>query len=512
MANVNVSFTDYTFTASVYTSNSPTITDGNWTVTVYSTSSNSVSITNTNTNVEIVNNGVMTIQQASTATIDEFVGNGIRTSFTLTEEVMGDEYVEVSIGGVTQNPGASDAYRVRTVNTGSETAVSYIDFSEAPPNGLDILAQYFSVRTAFDIQGPQGIPGPYTTVLVGSVSTASNTATVTMSGTTGTKYLNFVLPWVKGPKGDTGLEGPGASNLSWHTLPYKTGSNGPGNISIGYYSGYSDGVIAYPVPQGGGTSTYVESAVSIAIGSFTGYSNQKNDAVAIGNQAGVFSQNTSTVAVGSGAAERNQDQWAVAVGRLAGNYYQGQDAVAVGHRCGTETQGIYSVGIGAYAAERRQGDYAVAIGNLAGRLDQGQDAVAIGVNAGRTTQGEQSVAIGSWAGTATQAFASVAIGRFAGESNQGTRSVAIGNRAGEYNQGKYSLALGGGAGQSNMPDNTIVLNATGSDAGGGTAYLNPTVGNAFYVKPVRHVTNGSLPSGFYNMAYNPTTGEIIYWT
>jgi hypothetical protein len=53
--------------------------------------------------------------------------------------------------------------------------------------------------------------------------------------------------------------------------------------------------------------------------------------------------------------------------------------------------------------------------------------------------------------------------------------------------------------------NTIQLNATNTT-------INPATTSSFYVRPVRQVVNGSLPSGFYNMAYNPTTGEIIYWT
>ena len=42
--------------------------------------------------------------------------------------------------------------------------------------------------------------------------------------------------------------------------------------------------------------------------------------------------------------------------------------------------------------------------------------------------------------------------------------------------------------------------------------LASTNQSGLFVKPIRQVVNGSLPSGFYNMAYNPTTGEIIYWT
>lgn len=41
--------------------------------------------------------------------------------------------------------------------------------------------------------------------------------------------------------------------------------------------------------------------------------------------------------------------------------------------------------------------------------------------------------------------------------------------------------------------------------------LNNTTANSTCIAPIRQVTGGSLPSGFFNMAYNPTTKEVIYW-
>jgi hypothetical protein len=49
------------------------------------------------------------------------------------------------------------------------------------------------------------------------------------------------------------------------------------------------------------------------------------------------------------------------------------------------------------------------------------------------------------------------------------------------------------------------MNATG-------AALNQTTANTFTVKPVRNGGSSGLPAGFYQMAYNPTTGEIVYYT
>jgi hypothetical protein len=42
--------------------------------------------------------------------------------------------------------------------------------------------------------------------------------------------------------------------------------------------------------------------------------------------------------------------------------------------------------------------------------------------------------------------------------------------------------------------------------------LNQTTANTFTVKPVRNGGSSGLPAGFYQMAYNPTTGEIVYYT
>ena len=113
MAQVSINQTDYIFTASVYTSQSPTITDGAWTITVATVAGNSVSIATTNTQVNIVDQGIMTVLSASTATIVEATGNGVQTEFNLPTEVLAIEYVEVVVGGVLQNPGSGDSFTVQ---------------------------------------------------------------------------------------------------------------------------------------------------------------------------------------------------------------------------------------------------------------------------------------------------------------------------------------------------------------------------------------------------------------
>jgi hypothetical protein len=99
----------------------------------------------------------------------------------------------------------------------------------------------------------------------------------------------------------------------------------------------------------------------------------------------------------------------------------------------------------------------------------------------------------------------VALGDSAGQNSQGVYSVAIGYAAAQINQGASAVAIGFYAGQTSQANNSIVLNATGSA-------LNQTTANTFTVKPVRNGGSSGLPAGFYQMAYNPTTGEIVYYT
>jgi hypothetical protein len=92
------------------------------------------------------------------------------------------------------------------------------------------------------------------------------------------------------------------------------------------------------------------------------------------------------------------------------------------------------------------------------------------------------------------------LGTFAGSNTQGANSVAIGTNAGNSGQGVLSIAIGFEAGRTNQPNNSIILNATGND-------LNANVANTFVVKPIRN--EATVPSGFVQLYYDKTTGEII---
>jgi hypothetical protein len=55
--------------------------------------------------------------------------------------------------------------------------------------------------------GAKGDTGTAATIVLGTVSTGT-TAEVTNTGTSENVYLNFVIPYVPGPKGDAGTAGP----------------------------------------------------------------------------------------------------------------------------------------------------------------------------------------------------------------------------------------------------------------------------------------------------------------
>lgn len=218
-----------------------------------------------------------------------------------------------------------------------------------------------------------------------------------------------------------------------------------------------------------------------------------------------------TIALGQDAGQFGQAASAIALGQYAGQSGQGAAAIAIGlnasgNDIGNITpQGANAVAIGAGAGYNAQGTNSIAIGSNAGQTSQGGVAVAIGQNAGNTSQGDNTVAIGTSAGRTSQGTSATAVGSLAGSSGQGILAVAIGGAAGETGQGVYSVAVGGFAGQTSQANNSIVLNATGSA-------LNQTTANTFTVKPVRNGGSSGLPGGFYQMAYNPTTGEIVYYT
>jgi hypothetical protein len=130
--------------------------------------------------------------------------------------------------------------------------------------------------------------------------------------------------------------------------------------------------------------------------------------------------------------------------------------------------------------------------------------IALGLDAG-ASQGAGAIAIGALAGNAGQATAAIAIGGGAGVTNQGACAVALGQSAGITDQGVEALALGSQAGTTSQAACSIVINASG-------APLENTVTGTTVIAPVRNAGTSGLPAGFKQVAYNPITGELVYYS
>ena len=336
-------------------------------------------------------------------------------------------------------------------------------------------------------------------------------------------------------------------------------TQGSAAVAIGQYAGLNtQGIKAVAVGTSAGTTNQGSSAVAIgnsaayggqgdsavAVGFDAGKNTQGLQAVAVGNNTGAIYQGASSVAIGSSAGVNRQDTKAVSIGINAGENRQGSQSIAIGDyaaRGETETVNYTSGGdggtnlvvdfttglaVGMYVQDEGYGHDAdititaiIDLQTIAMSADwtsppgatitfitgQSASSIAIGASAGRVLQGTQSVAIGKEAGKTTQSEKSVAIGPFAGMETQGDRAVAIGHNAGKDNQGDKAVAIGTNAGATNQADRSIIINATGVD-------LQNVQPDSFVVQPVRNFSNAAaLPTGFKQVAYNPTTGEFVYY-
>jgi hypothetical protein len=174
---------------------------------------------------------------------------------------------------------------------------------------------------------------------------------------------------------------------------------------------------------------------------------------------------------------------AIAIGKESGYHLQGNLALAIGNSAGQINQSQKAVAIGSQAGQSYQGDSAVAIGSQAGQFNQNINAVAIGYQAGQYNNGSagaNAIAIGLQAGQASQQNG-IAIGENAGQTGQGVDAVAIGNFAGIINQ----------------HNNSIIINASGSN-------LNSEDTLRCYIAPIRNAGGSSLNA----LQYDPGTSEI----
>jgi len=325
-------------------------------------------------------------------------------------------------------------------------------------------------------------------------------------------------------------------------------------VAIGRSAGESDqGRSAVAIGRYAGA--YDQSSQAIAIGYYAGNDDQQDDSIAIGSGAGTDNQGYEAVAVGAYSGNDNQGQHAVAVGYEAGNYEQGIAAVAIGEEAGNDHQGFRAIAIGRWAGYQGQGDQAVAIGALAGRKEQKDYAVAVGYHAGQGYQGSSAVAIGKDAGrgvnldtannnsggdyptvnwvsggasgtttfivdNVTNIFPGMqAIGTnlnncYVTAINTQTKEITISpGTSGDLEgntptisfygyQGANAIAIGAYAGASVQHPNSVIINASGTE-------VNSAGTGTLVVQSLRQVSGGTIPTGFYQVAWNPTTGEMI---
>jgi hypothetical protein len=189
------------------------------------------------------------------------------------------------------------------------------------------------------------------------------------------------------------------------------------------------------------------------------------------------------------------------------------NTIALGYATAVISPGTDFVAIGSHAAQQGGGNRTVSIGYYAGYYGAnviGDETISIGSNAGAWDQDSFGVAIGPDSGVYFQSTEAVAIGRFAGygqnsniAAGQKQAAIAIGSRSGSVGQGQFAIAIGANSGRTISPgsvaqaNNSIVLNATGTD-------LNASTASTLIIKPVR---NNAGTSPLY---YDSGTGEVTY--
>jgi hypothetical protein len=321
-------------------------------------------------------------------------------------------------------------------------------------------------------------------------------------------------------------------NLNWPSVGFETalGNGTNANAPGGTAYGFSTDANIYAVAIGYNAHAPGQRSVAIGMTAGSGSSGTTRQ-VAIGESAGANcagGEGEYGVAIGPFSGN-SQGENSVAVGYLSGNLSggnsvsvgvfsraTGEQGIAIGH---TVSVGANAISIGKNASTGTTGTDNIAIGYRAGELQTSTTTINIGKGSGVNGQGANTIAIGTDAGSDSAASSAgqnadaIAIGSHAGGAlgvgGQQANAIAIGTNAGYVFQGANSIAIGSEAGNSGVSagqaDNSIVLNATG-------AALTTSTADTFNVKPVRNAGASGLPTGFFQVAYNPTTGEFVYYT
>ena len=297
---------------------------------------------------------------------------------------------------------------------------------------------------------------------------------------------------------------------------------------------------------------------TIAIGTGTGYG-QGGNAIAIGHCAGHQCQGANGIAIGHNSANNLQQSGAIAIGNCAGAG-AGINAIGVGvgqwcfSLCSIHVQKIHGTALSVGQKIKVLINPSTSFANTSITQLTGSGSctyikfckppgclyfpftfytgapTCCGAHIG---QAPNSILIGSQAGigaTAPLPFAMAPVGK---------NSIAIGASAGAKWLGCCSIAIGHNAYSSNACGannvNTIILNASGNTFSGSmmnnALFINPirsAIGaqSLFYCSTTKEITYNTVrsttgivsaptktpPAGFYFAAYNPTTGEFIYFT
>lgn len=275
---------------------------------------------------------------------------------------------------------------------------------------------------------------------------------------------------------------------------------GSGALTVTSLAGATTGNVLY-YDSGNGAITYGAAPSSTWVGTATSdLSMGRFNITNVGNQAGSINLQNGVVLVGTAQSVGTN---AVKLGFGGGS--AGYHGVLIGQGGYSGNYGV-SIGPGGYSegnsvaigSNTRAKEYTISLGTDAQSLGTSIKQVHIGNSAQSDVSG--SVCVGSTskvlhnAAGASQAGVSVGFGAVTQDGG-----VSIGSQVVSK---IFGTSIGYNAKSSAV--NNICINATGID---NTAAGFGTTASAFYVMPIRSTAPGA---GFYPLAYNPTTGEIVY--
>jgi hypothetical protein len=90
---------------------------------------------------------------------------------------------------------------------------------------------------------------------------------------------------------------------------------------------------------------------SVAIGAYSGYTDQKSNSIAIGAYSGYQDKRPYTISIGVESGKQTQRIGSISIGSFAGQTNQSNYAISLGYEAGQTTQGSYAIAIGTQAGQ-----------------------------------------------------------------------------------------------------------------------------------------------------------------